>query len=261
MRWCTHLPGGQAGPVEPGANSSRRAGERFPATRVVAFDIAEVDDGCRPRARLWELELASFGLEIPRMPLFGDPTVTSMRTTPARGRYVAVAFVRSPNASTSRPSGPATRVCVSSATRWTMQSPGPTSYVLPSCHESPEPARTKKISSSSSSTWTGEERPPGSSRNLAAPTPTDSAASPRSIRSSCIGPRRRSRTSTSSQWTTPFTRAPRSGCPGRPPRVRGGRSPRGARGRRRRWQSGCPPAARPCSQNTFARRERGSPPR
>src|SRR2546429_356917 len=53
-------------------------------------------------------------------------TVTSIRTTPARGRYVAVACVRSPNARTSSPSGPAIIVCVSSPARWTMQSPRPT---------------------------------------------------------------------------------------------------------------------------------------
>ena len=92
----------------------------------------------------------------------------------------------------------------------------------------------------------------------ATPTRFVPAACPRSMRSSCIGPRRRSRASTSSQWTIPPIKPPRSGLAARLPRARAGRSPRGARGPPRPLRSGCPRAAPPCSRSTSDRRGRGS---
>ena len=74
--------------------------------------------------------------------------------TPARGRCPASVWPRVPNASTSSPSSPARSVW-SSRTRWTMQSPGPTSNAAPSSRQTPEPPSTKKISSSAVCTVKG----------------------------------------------------------------------------------------------------------
>ena len=107
----------------------------------------------------------------------------SSRLPPAGGAPTSVR-PRVPNASTSRPSSPARSVCAS-RTRWTMQSPGRTSNAEPSSRQTPEPARTKKISSSAVWRWNGVDHLPGSIRIRFRPTVFVPAADAE------VGPRRR----------------------------------------------------------------------
>src|SRR6266542_2915513 len=107
-----------------------------------------------------------------------------------------------PNATASIPASPPISVCVCSVARCTRQSPAPTSYVLPSCQERPEPPRTKKISSSASSTCAGVERLPGSTCQRVTPIATLPAAVPRSVWVDSTSPSSARLLSASSQCAT-----------------------------------------------------------
>src|SRR5436190_23176222 len=89
--------------------------------------------------------------------------------TSSRGKYASAECGPTPKARTSKPPSPATSVCASRPARCTRQSPARISNVASSspsrCHETPEPERTKKISSSLSA-WRGVERRPDAMRIL-----------------------------------------------------------------------------------------------
>ena len=101
-----------------------------------------------------------------------SPALTQLvptQATCARGRKHASEWQRSLKARTSRPSGPAMSVCAGPSMRWTRQSPAAISKVPPPCQLSPEPARTKKTSSSPLCVCAGVERLPGRHLDAAQP--------------------------------------------------------------------------------------------
>ena len=164
MRWRAFLAGRKPDPVEPGQLGAGRARERPErATVVVALDVVDVHDARRPRADLRHLRFPRRGLPLPRMVAATRPRPRSRRarTRPRAEGAPPRSGQRVPNASTSSPSSPARRVW-SSRTRWTMQSPGPTSNAPVRSRQTPEPPRTKKISSSAVCRWRGVDHLPGS---------------------------------------------------------------------------------------------------
>ena len=82
-----------------------------------------------------------------------------------------------------------------------MQSPAATSKVSPPCQLSPDPARTKKTSSSPLCVCAGVERAPAGNCIRRSPTCLVPAAVPRSRQVPAIGPTSTSRRGTSSQLT------------------------------------------------------------
>src|SRR5439155_22408749 len=92
------------------------------------------------------------------------------------------------------------------------QTDGPISNVRRSCHESPDPPSTKKISSAEPWTCAGVDHFPGSTWIRSRPAPTEPAAVPRSVQVAPRWPKPWWRDSTSSQCaipTRPTIEAPR----------------------------------------------------
>ena len=125
--------------------------------------------------------------------------VPPIQPTSARGSCATSVCPRVPNASTSRPSSPARRLCASRA-RWTTQSPGRTSKAVPSSRQIPDPPRTKKTSSAAVWRWKGVDHLPGSSSIRLTPTVCVPAATPRLVHSPPRWPASRRTPSVSSQW-------------------------------------------------------------
>src|SRR5436190_16360747 len=124
--------------------------------------------------------------------------------TSRRGKYASAGCGPTPKARTSKPPSPATSVCASRPARCTRQSPAPISNVASSppsrCQDSPEPERTKKISSSLSE-WRGVERRPDAMRIRFMLIRSLPAARASCVQVLPIVPASSYSLSTSSQWT------------------------------------------------------------
>ena len=155
---------------------------------LVDLDVVERDDVRRPLARIRELELADLGLDVPRVV---DAALRPHVAEAHRLRARQPAVLRPDGACRKRARrarrGLRGSVCSSLSASCTIVSPARISQTASSCHSSPEPPRTKKISSARLCEWGGVERRPGSMRMRLTPMPFAPAAFPSAL------PRRRHR--------------------------------------------------------------------